>query len=131
MQTDSSPSMGFFENIPSELKTLPQWVVWKYEDHGKPKRDKVLYNQHTGQRAKSNDPQTLASFAKTMASLQCGGFDGIGFVFADGGYLVGVDLDSCRDPQTGQLEPWAGEIVEQVGSYTEASPSGTGVHIIV
>jgi hypothetical protein len=41
-----------------------------------------------------------------------------------------VDLDSCRDPHTGQLETRAGEIVERLDSYTEASPSGTGVHII-
>src|SRR5215471_11091232 len=115
-----------FDNLPEELKSLPQWVVWKYEDHGKPKRDKIPYDSHTGLRAKSNDPQTWSTFAEALAAYQCGGFDGVGFVFAGGGGIVGVDLDGCRDPETGLLEPWAGEIVERVDSYTEASPSDTG-----
>ena len=45
--------------------------------------------------------------------------------------MWGVDLDHCRDADTGALEPWAAQIVEELGSYAEVSPSGTGVHIIV
>lgn len=41
---------------------------------------------------------------------------------------MGIDLDGCvRD---GEIEPWAQEIVDAIGSYTEVSPSGTGVHIL-
>src|SRR5262249_1385032 len=42
----------------------------------------------------------------------------------------GIDLDDCRDPETGQLSPDATAIVERFASYTEVSPSGTGVKII-
>jgi hypothetical protein len=42
-----------------------------------------------------------------------------------------VDLDKCRDPRTGVTEPWATEIIKEIGSYTELSQSGTGWHIIV
>lgn len=42
-----------------------------------------------------------------------------------------MDLDGCLDPETGEVEPWALEIVEQLDSYTEISPSGTGLHILV
>ncbi len=45
--------------------------------------------------------------------------------------LCGVDLDGCLDPETGEIEPWAQEIIEELDSYTEVSPSGTGVHILV
>lgn len=43
---------------------------------------------------------------------------------------MGVDLDDCIDPKTGDIEPWAAKIIEKLDSYTELSPSGTGVHII-
>src|SRR2546430_143251 len=107
MGTNISSDHDFLDNLPEELKARPQWVVWKYEDHGKPKRDKIPYDPRTGQRAKSNSSQTWGTFAEAAAVFLRGGFDGVGFVFASGGGLVGVDLDGCRDPQTGQLEAWA------------------------
>src|SRR5712692_8478879 len=84
-----------FDNLPEELKALSQWVTWTYEDHGKPKLAKVPYNPRTRQKAKSNDPTTWTSFAEAVADYQTGGFTGVGFVFADRGGLVGVDLDGC------------------------------------
>ena len=56
---------------------------------------------------------------------------GIGFVFTADDPFVGVDLDHCRDPETGEVEPWAQEIVDELDSYTEVSPSKTGLHSIV
>jgi putative DNA primase/helicase len=53
---------------------------------------------------------------------------GIGLMLGDG--IVGIDLDHVRDAATGALEAWASEIVDEIRSYTEASPSGTGVHIL-
>lgn len=41
-----------------------------------------------------------------------------------------IDLDDCRDPETGEIQQWAQEIVRRLGSYTEISPSGRGLHII-
>ena len=46
----------------------------------------------------------------------------------DGRALGGVDLDSCRD-SGGLFEPWALEVMDLIGSYTEISPSGTGAKI--
>jgi putative DNA primase/helicase len=45
--------------------------------------------------------------------------------------LCGVDLDKCLDPETGELENWAREIIDELDSYAEISPSGTGVHVLV
>jgi primase-polymerase (primpol)-like protein len=42
-----------------------------------------------------------------------------------------VDLDKCLDPKTGEIEGWAQEVIEELDSYTEISPPGTGVHILV
>ena len=52
-------------------------------------------------------------------------------MFSSGDPFAGVDLDKCRDPQTGELEGWAKKIVRGLDGYAEASPSGTGVHVIV
>ncbi|MBA2715246.1 MAG: AAA family ATPase, partial [Rubrobacteraceae bacterium] len=59
------------------------------------------------------------------------GYGGIGFVFTPEDDLCGVDLDGCLDPETGEIESWASTIIEELGSYTEISPSGTGVHVLV
>jgi len=56
-------------------------------------------------------------------------FDGVGFVL--GGGFAGVDLDHVREPETGHVDPWALKVVEDLQSYTEVSPSGTGLHVIV
>src|SRR5262249_42495595 len=44
--------------------------------------------------------------------------------------LFGLDLDDVRDPQTGELQPWAQYAVATLDSYTEVSPSGRGVKAI-
>ena len=46
--------------------------------------------------------------------------------------ITGVDLDDCRDAESGAVASWAQKILDRVQEgYIEASPSGTGVHIIV
>jgi putative DNA primase/helicase len=40
-----------------------------------------------------------------------------------------LDLDGCRP--NGSDEPWAEEIIRELNSYGESSPSGSGVHVIV
>ncbi|WP_318571278.1 hypothetical protein [Salinigranum marinum] len=42
-----------------------------------------------------------------------------------------MDLDDCRDSTTGELTSWAQDIVDRLDSYSEVSPSGRGVHVIV
>ncbi|ELY76110.1 hypothetical protein C488_08487 [Natrinema pellirubrum DSM 15624] len=57
--------------------------------------------------------------------------DGIGFVFTDDDPIVGVDLDDCRDPESGDVDDTAQDIIERLDSYTEISPSGTGFHVLI
>lgn len=58
---------------------------------------------------------------------------GLGFVFTNGvdvpgGRVFSFDIDACRDPTTGALEPWAREVLDQYHrSYAEITPSGTGL----
>ena len=57
--------------------------------------------------------------------------DGIGFVFTETDPFAGIDLDGCRDPDTGAVHPSAQSIIDRLHSYTEISPSGSGLHIYV
>jgi putative DNA primase/helicase len=116
--------------LPEELRQRHQWVVWKLEERdGKP--TKVPYIAGGSGKASSTDSLTWRSFEEAVQALETCRYNGIGFVFSSGDPFAGVDLDDCRDPETGELEEWAAKIVEAFGSYAEVSQSGTGVHIIV
>jgi putative DNA primase/helicase len=116
----------------AELRAREQWVNFKLEPSPKQaKPTKVPYNPHTGGKASSTNPATWAPFQDAMDAYERGGYDGLGYVFSDQDPYTGVDLDNCRDPATGAIEPKAQAIVDRLDSYTEVSPSGTGVHIIV
>ena len=116
--------------IPPRLREHPAWVLWKLEHRpGQAKPAKVPYNARTGQRAAADDGSTWADFDTSAAAYQRGGFDGLGVMLHPSYGLVGVDLDGCRDPQTGALQPWALNAVQDLSSYTEASPSGTGLRV--
>jgi len=57
--------------------------------------------------------------------------DGVGFVFTDDDPIVGVDLDDCRDPETGDVDDAAQRHHQATRLYTEVSPSGTGYHVLI
>lgn len=46
------------------------------------------------------------------------------------GELGAFDLDHCRDPHSGEISPWASDLVARCASYTEVTPSQTGLRII-
>ena len=82
-------------------------------------------------RADSTNPKTWAGYGEAVAACQEHGHDGIGFVVTPEDDLCGVDLDRCLDPETGELEGWAREVIDELDSYAEISPSGRGVHVLV
>jgi|GEM_PF-4757352 len=121
-----------YNNIPTSLKELDQWVLWKFVE-GEKKPAKVPCNIY-GVPSDPHDVHNQMSFQQAidvLLSSQAGRFDGIGFVFKEGGGLTGIDLDKCIDPDTGAIDARAEEIITNMDSYTEFSVSGTGFHIIV
>ena len=127
-----NPSISY-ENIPGELKALNQWVLWGPRKNGSGKTIlKTPIDPKTGTPAKSNDPNTWGSYAQAVEALaKIENVSGIGFVFSATGKYCGVDLDKCRNPRDGEVEPWALGVVKAFDSYTEISPSGCGLHIII
>jgi putative DNA primase/helicase len=121
------------ENIPEELTERPQWVCWRYEERDE-KRMKVPYTPGTLRRASSTDPMTWRTFDEAASAYERSEppYGGIGFVFCSADPFVGIDIDNCRNPKTGEIAPWAQNIIDRVqAGYIEISPSGRGIHIIV
>jgi len=114
------------ENIPEELKYLAQWVVWRSETRND-KATKIPY-QLDGKPASVTDPEHWATFAEIYWAEPVG-FSGVGFVFTKDDPYVGIDLDNCRDPGTGEITDWGLDIIGSFQSYTEVSPSMCGVKI--
>src|SRR5215208_7969845 len=91
------------ENIPEELRQRPQWVVWKLEKRpGDDKPTKIPYIAGGVGRAKSTDLMTWRTFEEALQALGTGRYSGVGFVSCSADPFVGVDLDDCRDPESGE-----------------------------
>ncbi|PEP87755.1 phage/plasmid primase, P4 family [Bacillus toyonensis] len=124
--------MQNYENIPEELKELPQWCCFTRQRNGE-KIKKIPINAHTGQLGKSNDESTWATFEVAMAAVDTFKCDGIGFYFKSP--YFGIDIDHVQEEieryQLGDHDDnMVSEFVEMMCSYTEYSISGTGIHII-
>ncbi len=127
------------DTIPRPLQDIPHWVVGRLVKvmvvvKGKEEErfKKVPYQArlHT-QKADPTKPKTWSSFEEALQAYHKHKFNGIGFVFSKDDPFAGVDLDKCRNTASGELESWAQQIMEYLNSYTEVSPSGTGVHVLV
>jgi putative DNA primase/helicase len=53
----------------------------------------------------------------------------VGFVLTLQAGFVAIDLDHVRSASTGKIESWTAEIIQTFDTYTEVSPSGTGLYI--
>ena len=126
-------SEGPFSRIPSELKALPQWVLWRNETRKKGKPTKVPYDPNRPDRhAATSDPSTWGAFGLVVEILLANPrrYSGLGFVFSEDDPYCGLDWDDCLVPETGEIDPAVLEEVEAVGSYSEVSPSGTGIKAV-
>jgi primase-polymerase (primpol)-like protein len=143
------PSSEDLAHIPAELKARRQWVLWRGADRIDRKTgeitglEKIPIDPQTLQGASTTDPTTWGPFEQCVKALPVSlkGWEhdnpgiyrggGIGFVFSDEDPYVGVDLDKCRNPDTGALAPWAQAYINTLASYSEVTPSGTGLHALV
>lgn len=115
--------------IPKCLRERPQWVLWKnIVRDGKPTKVPFSVN---GEPAKANDPATWSAMTQVWTKFLAGGYAGIGYEFSADDPFCGIDLDGCRDANSGKLADWARKIILDCGSYAEVSPSGTGVKIFI
>ena len=123
------------KEVPQELKLTGLWCCWKYIKNNNGDNIKMPFNPLSGYGAKSNDKSTFVTYPTVMrysdsylsydeeSGKQLGGF-GLGIF---NGYSA-IDIDDCV--KDGKLSKMAEEIIEFCKSYTEFSPSKTGIRII-
>jgi putative DNA primase/helicase len=134
--------------IPKELLDHGQWIAW-WAVIGTDKRvrlpsggltgrlkvqekpHKLPINPHTGGLASVTKKATWGNCQEAVQAAERWSLSGVGFVFTDDDPFTGVDLDKCRDQETGVISKWARQIIDELNSYTEVSPSGTGVKITI
>jgi hypothetical protein len=129
-----------YERIPVELQALPQWILWRYEETEGGKPTKVPYAVN-GFAASTTDASTWSSFATVLGVLRAsnGYYSGLGFVFTPFDPYTGLDLDEPKKPDGSPVPPdeyaktieRQRKVLQQFSSYSERSPSGKGLHIII
>ncbi|HEY8097810.1 MAG TPA: hypothetical protein VIE65_17230, partial [Methylobacter sp.] len=137
------PVQGDLRNLPEALRqlTLPchrQWVVWKFtfKSDAKPGKEwtKPPFNPRSpNHNAKNNDSSTWATYGDALNVIvthtEFKEFGGIGYnIFHS--ILAVFDLDDCRNLETGEILPWALDLISKAKTYAEITPSGTGLRII-
>ena len=137
--------------IPRQLEALRERKIWlcypmiyNPEKHsGVGGYDKPPINPYTLYSGMSNDPRSLATFDEAAAQIgktarvKVKGYEelqeckvaGVGIAFSGTG-VFGLDLDNVVDNERRVMTREAGEIMTLLDSYTEVSPSGTGLHVI-
>ncbi len=114
------------------LREHAQWLCYRSEWlETRGKYTKKPIDPHTGGAGSSTNPASWATHEQAVLAASRYHLDGVGFALTAGDPFTVIDLDGCRDPDTGELAAWAWEIVQRLNSYTEISPSGTGVHIVL
>jgi len=109
------------ENIPSDLRNRPQWVVWKYIIKNGEKT-KVPCDAKTGYFASVNKPNTWSSFRESVLMYSHRQeFAGIGFVMTGKEGIIGIDIDGRIDH----------DLIKRFDSYAELTPSGNGCRIFI
>jgi hypothetical protein len=117
-----------YENIPSLLREHARWLLWMLDGEGQ-KVPRAATRPH-GYNINARNPKYWCSYDQMRGAKDP--LNGPGFALGgvDGGpTFAGADLDHCRDSRTGVIAPWAWAIIRYLDSYTEISPSGTGVKI--
>ena len=135
--------------IPTELKQRLAWVLCRLEDVRDPETGKIRenckvpYQAISGAMASHSNKghwvffdeclkahqrgRQLFSGLNTVKVHQTPGARGVGCVITPP--YVGVDLDDCRNPETGELTAFAQEFLAKFpATFTEISMSGTGLH---
>lgn len=113
------------DTIPTFLRDTPRWLLWKYDKDDR----KIPLNPNGSGYASSTNPATWAPFFVAMQQYSAQKTDGIGFVFTEEDNVVGIDVDHCRNPETGELNEFAKLVLTNIQGYAEVSPSQTGIKI--
>jgi putative DNA primase/helicase len=119
--------------IPTSLLAIARWILYVISCGRKIPLDPRTLRPSNGPDAYADYQFVANRLADAHASVDGAGTrpDGPGFRFDydETAPFAFIDLDHCRNPETGEIEPWALAIITRLNSFTEVSASGGGIHI--
>ncbi|WP_457282257.1 PriCT-2 domain-containing protein [Polaromonas sp. P5_D5] len=116
---------------PQVLRALKTWLVWKLEPNPeKPDKPlKVPYyidgGKRVGVQGSPEDRSRLCTYDDAAAAQLVHGFTGLGLAFIPDCGIVGLDFDHCVGSD-GSIDARVQAVIE--GTFSDHSPSGTGIH---
>jgi putative DNA primase/helicase len=119
--------------IPEALRGIRRWMGTRFERRKYGKIDKPPYRVVSGLpviKADKTNPENWTTFEEASGAYERGEVDAIGFAFSKDDSFFVVDCDHVIDPDTGEIDPAAADVIHALDSYTELSCSGAGCHII-
>jgi hypothetical protein len=120
------------ENIPDTLKANARWAPWKQVwNEKRQKFDKIPHQAKAPYYGLSTaKPERWYSYEQALQAFQANPqlFAGVGYVMTGPHGVVGVDLDDCVHDNA--IADWALDVIKELASYTELSPSGKGLRIL-
>lgn len=120
-----------FNNIPAELRSLPQWAVFRTYTDNEGKHKKVIISPVNSKFAKCNEPETWSDFETAKRYCQKYRYKGLVFALTKG--ITFIDIDHAIDKTTGEIlsEEAKQLMLLLADTYIERSVSGTGIHILM
>ena len=134
--TQTSNSLSYLSVIlqgtPTSVRSIPQWVHWKYttDKDGKKSKPPTCAD---GYLTDIHKPDNWLTFQQATDGFKPKIHAGIGFVLDNSGY-TGIDIDNCLkiNGDASSLKSWAKPLLDQIrGNYSEISPSGEGLKVFV
>ena len=126
--------IGDLASPPTALASLclkPNWVTWRWQrGKGDSWTKPPCRVDNPAVHAANNDPNTWGSRSDAVKAVTAGKAHGIGFCLMDTN-IAAVDIDKCRDPETGAIDDWAQRLLNAApDTYVETTVSGTGLRVI-
>jgi hypothetical protein len=117
---------------PAPLRHLTSWLVWRFEHlAGEKKPRKVPYYangvRRFGVQGSAKDRAQMVTFDAAIRAAVRGGYSGVGIALLDGDNVTALDFDNCVTASG--IDPSITQAL--AGTYSEFSPSGTGIRAFV
>lgn len=121
-------------SVPDSLVDSELWIGYRIVDDERkvpvdPSRPRSPTPIDATDTSNGVDFQTALSAVHTSRQSPGKDITGVGLQLDGDSELCLIDLDDCVED--GRVEQWALDMVRDIGSYAELSPSQTGLHIIV
>ena len=119
-----------WDKVPKPLQLHARWGVYATDsDRNKSINEGPIYIA-SGCGEPWKRPKNLTTFDEAMGYCKTHPNYTPGYFFTEENRVVTVGLRGCRDPESGQVENWAQEIIESCNTYSEVRSYGCDVRMI-